>query len=45
MMTANVQPKSRTYPNFEDLDKNQIEELPPKVFYNNSVGRNVNKKS
>ena len=45
MMTANVQPKSSTYPHFKDLDKNQIEELPPKVFHNNSVGRTVNKQS
>ena len=36
VMSATVQPKSKTYPHFRDLDNNQIEELPPKVFHNNS---------
>ena len=35
VMSVTVQPKSRTYPYFRDLDNNQIEELPPKVFHNN----------
>ena len=34
--SATVQPKCRTYPHFRDLDNNQIEELPPEVFHNNS---------
>ena len=36
VMSANVQLKCRTYPHFKDLDNNQIEELPPEVFHNNS---------
>ena len=36
MMSATVRPKSWTYPHFRDLDNNQIEELPPQVFHNNS---------
>ena len=36
VMSATVRPKSRTYPHFRDLDNNQIEELSPKVFHNNS---------
>ena len=36
VMSATVRPKSRTYPHFRDLDNNQIEELPPQVFHNNS---------
>ena len=35
-MSATVQSKSRTYPHFRDLENNQIEELPPEVFHNNS---------
>ena len=35
VMSVTVQPKSGTYPYFRDLDNNQIEELPPKVFHNN----------
>ena len=33
---VSCQPKSRTYPHFRDLDNNQIEELPPEDFHNNS---------
>ena len=36
VMSATVRPQSRTYPHFRDLDNNQIEELPPQVFHNNS---------
>ena len=36
VMSPTVRPKSRTYPHFRDLDNNQIEELPPQVFHNNS---------
>ena len=33
---VSCQPKSKTYPHFRDLDNNQIEELPPEDFHNNS---------
>ena len=33
---VSCQPKSRTYPHLGDLDNNQIEELPPEDFHNNS---------
>ena len=36
VISATVRPKSRKYPHFRDLDNNQIEELPPQVFHNNS---------
>ena len=32
VMSATVQPKSKTFPHFRDLDNNQIEELSPKVL-------------
>ena len=33
---VSCQPKSRTHPHFRDLENNQIEELPPEDFHNNS---------
>ena len=32
VLVATVQPKSKTFPHFRDLDNNQIEELSPKVL-------------